>query len=84
MKGSWYYVFFLGMMIFIEPPIINLVNSFCKNHLMTGAVPTLWLYWYSWLAVYFIGLVIAALKCKMWKTTISPKKVDEIIKEEGV
>jgi hypothetical protein len=67
--------------ILSNPPILNIVNEYCKTHPLTLGFPTLWLYLEIIWTIVIISFAIAALKIKKWKEL--DERVKMVILGEG-
>jgi|GEM_PF-1150701 len=67
--------------ILSNPPILNIVNEYCKTHPLTLGLPTLWLYLEIIWTIVIISFAIAALKIKKWKEL--DERVKMVILGEG-
>jgi hypothetical protein len=67
--------------ILSNPPILNIVNEYCKTHPLTLGFPTLWLYLEVIWTIVIISFAIAALKIKKWGEL--DERVKRVILGEG-
>ena len=67
-KGEkWFFIIIAAMIIAVNPPILNIINNFSENNLLTFGLPTFWLWLEFWYAVGAITFLIAAIKLDKWK-----------------
>lgn len=64
---KFYVGLFILVLIMVNPPVLNLINSYsAKNPIMFG-YPTLWLWLQAWYAIAIIGFLVAAITLPSWK-----------------
>lgn len=62
-----FYTIVILALIASNPPVLSLVNEYCKVHPLTLGVPTFWLYLEIVWTIVIISFVIAALKIEKWE-----------------
>jgi len=75
-----FYTIVILAIIASNPPILNLVNEYCKDHPLTWGIPTFWLYLEIIWTIVIVSFVIAAFKIEKWKRI--EEKVEEILRKE--
>ncbi len=62
-----FYVIIILAIILSNPPILNIVNEYCKTHPLTLSFPTFWLYLEIVWTIVIVSFAIAALKIEKWR-----------------
>lgn len=72
-----FYGIVIAMIIAVNPPILNLINNYSANNLLTLGFPTFWLWLEFWYVLVAVAFLIAAINLKKWKDE------EKIVVEEG-
>jgi hypothetical protein len=57
----------IAMLLANNPPIINLISSYAKDHPLILGFPTLWLWLEIWYLLVIITFALGAWKIKAWR-----------------
>lgn len=63
-----FYAILFFSIAMVNPPILQWVNAYAKNNLLTFGVPTIWLWLEFWFSVMILDFIIAAFTIKSWNT----------------
>lgn len=77
-----FYAITILAIILSNPPILNIVNEYCKTHPLTLGFPTFWLYLEIVWTIVIVSFAIAALKIEKWRKI--EERVEEIFLKKEV
>ena len=79
-KLFWFII--IAMLIAVNPPVLNWVNEYSKNNLLTFGYPTFWLWLEFWYGLAALSFLIGSLKIKKWKEEEDIEIKESPFKEE--
>lgn len=66
-KEKFYICVFLIVMLAVNPPILNIVNKYAQENLLTFGYPTVWVWLTFWYTLAIITFLIGAIVLPAWK-----------------
>mgnify|MGYP006910580472 CR=1 FL=1 len=64
-------------LLMVNPPILNVVNSYAKANPLTAGWPTLWIWLEFWYTAVIASFLIAVVKIKNWQKEPNFKEVKD-------
>ncbi|MCD6114527.1 MAG: hypothetical protein J7J78_04440 [Thermoprotei archaeon] len=77
-----FYIIIILAIILSNPPILNIVNEYCKTHPLTLGFPTFWLYLEIVWTIVIVAFAIAAIKIEKWRNI--EEKIEKILSGKEV
>jgi len=61
------YALLILSLVMLNPPVLNVINSYAKKNPLTLNYPTLWLWLQLWYIVAIAAFLVGAIKIKSWR-----------------
>lgn len=74
----FYFVMFVSI-VMTNPPILTIVNDYCKINPLTWSFPTMWLWLEVWYGVMILNFLIAAFTIKAWDCSQDSRPVESTV-----
>ena len=71
-----FYFVMLVSLLMTNPPVLTMVNDYCKVNPLTWSFPTMWLWLEAWYCVMIVDFLIAAFTIRAWNCSQDSKLID--------
>lgn len=65
-KEKFYLGVFLVVLLAVNPPVLNIINNYARENLLTFGYPTVWVWLTFWYTVAMVVFLIGAFLLPAW------------------